>query len=148
MSVFGEVLQAVSWTACRNSFFAFGILVTGRPIWGFAPGGKPVSIGEDICEVTVAGTSIPKRFEVDPGANVNALLADVAQRAATYIRAVPARRVAPAPSDVDRLETLREPCPEAPTAGAEVIRLLDEIGSPATVASTGGRYFGFVIGGV
>jgi glutamate/tyrosine decarboxylase-like PLP-dependent enzyme len=28
-----------------------------------------------------------------------------------------------------------------------VIRLLDEIGSPATVTSTGGRYFGFVIGG-
>jgi glutamate/tyrosine decarboxylase-like PLP-dependent enzyme len=29
----------------------------------------------------------------------------------------------------------------------QVLRELDEIGSPATVASTGGRYFGFVIGG-
>jgi glutamate/tyrosine decarboxylase-like PLP-dependent enzyme len=148
MSAFGEVLQAVSWTAMRRFILRRGISVTGRPIWGFPPGGKQVSIGEDICEVTVAGTSIPKRFEVDPGVDVNALLADVAQRAAAYIAAVPARRVAPAPSDVDRLEALREPFPETPTAGSEVIRLLDEIGSPATVASTGGRYFGFVIGGV
>src|SRR4029077_10923983 len=31
---------------------------------------------------------------------------------------------------------------------SEIIRLLDEIGSPATVTSTGGRYFGFVTGGV
>jgi glutamate/tyrosine decarboxylase-like PLP-dependent enzyme len=27
------------------------------------------------------------------------------------------------------------------------LALLDEVGSPATVATTGGRYFGFVIGG-
>lgn len=37
--------------------------------------------------------------------------------------------------------------PETPTDAHDVIALLDEIGSPATVASTGGRYFGFVIGG-
>jgi glutamate/tyrosine decarboxylase-like PLP-dependent enzyme len=32
-------------------------------------------------------------------------------------------------------------------AAAEVLEELDAIGSPATVASAGGRYFGFVIGG-
>jgi glutamate/tyrosine decarboxylase-like PLP-dependent enzyme len=37
--------------------------------------------------------------------------------------------------------------PYGPTSDADVIALLDEIGSPATVASAGGRYFGFVIGG-
>jgi glutamate/tyrosine decarboxylase-like PLP-dependent enzyme len=37
--------------------------------------------------------------------------------------------------------------PQGPCDPAEVLALLDEIGSPATVATTGGRYFGFVIGG-
>lgn len=82
------------------------------------------------------------------GVDMKALLTNVAQRAAAYVEAVPARRVAPTSDDVSRLESLREPFPEGPTTECEVIRLLDEIGSPATVASTGGRYFGFVIGGV
>jgi glutamate/tyrosine decarboxylase-like PLP-dependent enzyme len=42
---------------------------------------------------------------------------------------------------------LHEPFPDGPSDPAEVIRLLDEVGSPATVVSTGGRYFGFVNGG-
>jgi glutamate/tyrosine decarboxylase-like PLP-dependent enzyme len=37
--------------------------------------------------------------------------------------------------------------PPAPTDPAEVIALLDDLGSPATVASAGPRYFGFVTGG-
>src|SRR6266478_3677738 len=76
------------------------------------------------------------------------LLADVARRAATYIEAVPDRSVVPRPEDLSRLHALGGPLPEAPSAASEVIRLLDEIGSPATVTSTGGRYFGFVTGGV
>ncbi|MBV9170371.1 MAG: aspartate aminotransferase family protein, partial [Chloroflexi bacterium] len=36
--------------------------------------------------------------------------------------------------------------PERGEDAADVLRLLDEVGSPATVASAGGRYFGFVIG--
>src|SRR5437899_3996754 len=76
------------------------------------------------------------------------LLADVARRAATYIEAVPDRSVVPRPEDPSRLHALGGPLPEAPSDASEVIRLLDEIGSPATVTSTGGRYFGFVTGGV
>jgi glutamate/tyrosine decarboxylase-like PLP-dependent enzyme len=37
--------------------------------------------------------------------------------------------------------------PEARTDPARVLAELDEIGSPATVATAGGRYFGYVIGG-
>jgi glutamate/tyrosine decarboxylase-like PLP-dependent enzyme len=37
--------------------------------------------------------------------------------------------------------------PEGPSDPAKVIALLDEVGSPATVASAGRRYFGFVTGG-
>lgn len=60
--------------------------------------------------------------------------------------AVPGRRVAPRPEDIARLHELGGPLPDAPCDPADVLALLDEIGSPATVASTGGRYFGFVTG--
>jgi glutamate/tyrosine decarboxylase-like PLP-dependent enzyme len=78
---------------------------------------------------------------------MNELLADVARRSAAYLESVPGRRVSPAPESVSRLAQLGGPVPEGSSDPAEVIRLLDEIGSPATVTSTGGRYFGFVIGG-
>jgi glutamate/tyrosine decarboxylase-like PLP-dependent enzyme len=51
------------------------------------------------------------------------------------------------PEDVARLDKLGGPLPENPCAPSEVLALLDDIGSPATVTTTGGRYFGFVIGG-
>lgn len=37
--------------------------------------------------------------------------------------------------------------PEDPSDPLQLLALLDDVGSPATVATTGGRYFGFVIGG-
>jgi glutamate/tyrosine decarboxylase-like PLP-dependent enzyme len=75
------------------------------------------------------------------------LLAETADRSARYLAGLPHRNVAPLPEDVARLETLGGPLPDAPADPAEVLALLDDIGSPATVASAGGRYFGFVIGG-
>ncbi len=75
------------------------------------------------------------------------LLADASERATRYVMDVGARRVAPSAEDTARLEAFREPCPEGACDPAQVLALLDEIGSPATVASTGGRYFGFVTGG-
>src|SRR5438132_12622369 len=45
-----------------------------------------------------------------------------------------------------RRRRLGEPLPEAPTDPEAVIALLDEVGSPATMASAGGRFFGFVVG--
>jgi len=75
------------------------------------------------------------------------LLAETADRAARYIADIANRRVAPLPADVARLETLGGPLPQLPSDPSEVLALLDDIGSPATVATTGGRYFGFVIGG-
>lgn len=75
------------------------------------------------------------------------LLADAAQRAQRYLRGVTARRVSPDIEAVERLAELGGPLPDRATADEEVLRLLDEIGSPATMASAGGRYFGLVIGG-
>jgi glutamate/tyrosine decarboxylase-like PLP-dependent enzyme len=78
---------------------------------------------------------------------VKKLLAETADRAARYVNGIGNRRVAPLPADVERLKALGGPLPELPSVPAEILALLDDIGSPATVASTGGRYFGFVNGG-
>ena len=75
------------------------------------------------------------------------LLADAASRAARYVAGIDTRRVAPLPEDIARLEVLGGPLPESPCDPREVLALLDEVGSPATVATTGGRYYGFVNGG-
>ena len=75
------------------------------------------------------------------------LLSETADRAARYLAGLPDRKVAPLPQHVAGLTALGGPLPEAPADPAEVLALLDDIGSPASVASAGGRYFGFVIGG-
>ena len=78
---------------------------------------------------------------------VKELLHEASRRAELFVSHVNRQRVAPSPESVARLETLAQPLPEEPTDPREVLALLDDYGSPATVASTGGRYFGFVTGG-
>ena len=78
---------------------------------------------------------------------MRSLLIETAERATSYLEGLEERRVAPAAEDLQRLSLLDEPLPEKPRDPQSVLRLLDEIGSPATVASAGGRFFGFVMGG-
>jgi glutamate/tyrosine decarboxylase-like PLP-dependent enzyme len=80
-------------------------------------------------------------------AETHSLLADAAARAQRYLAGVDRRSVAPDSAALAALEAFAEPLPEEPADPAATLALLDEAGSPATVASTGGRYFGFVIGG-
>ena len=75
------------------------------------------------------------------------LLRTTAQRAARYLADLKDRGVAPTPQALANLGRLDETLPQRPTDPAAVIALLDAIGSPATVASAGGRFFGFVVGG-
>ena len=75
------------------------------------------------------------------------LLADAADRAVRYLDGLDRRGVAPDEAALARLRLFDEPLPDEPVDPAATIALLDEAGSPATVASAGGRYFGFVIGG-
>lgn len=75
------------------------------------------------------------------------LLADACQRAQRYLSELTARRVAPDSEMVSKLAGFDLPLPEDSTSSERVLRLLDEAGSPATVATAGGRYFGFVTGG-
>ena len=81
------------------------------------------------------------------GAGMDELLRETALRGARYLAGIGNRRVAPLPEDIARLEKLGGTLPQGPSDPAAVLALLDEVGSPATVATTGGRYFGFVIGG-
>jgi len=76
------------------------------------------------------------------------LLQETAARAGRYLEALPQRRAAPSPEALDRLALLDGPLPADPTDPRDVLALLDGVGTPAAVASTGGRYFGFVTGGV
>jgi glutamate/tyrosine decarboxylase-like PLP-dependent enzyme len=68
-------------------------------------------------------------------------------RARRYIETVADRAVAPSADALADLAKFHEPFPEHGTGATEVLATLDELGSPATIASTGRRYFGFVIGG-
>jgi glutamate/tyrosine decarboxylase-like PLP-dependent enzyme len=76
-----------------------------------------------------------------------ALLKRAARAAMDYLEDEDARSVAPRPEAVAALSALRGPLPPGPTSPETVLHLLDTYGSPATVAKTGGRNFGFVNGG-
>jgi glutamate/tyrosine decarboxylase-like PLP-dependent enzyme len=75
------------------------------------------------------------------------LIADAASRAARYLAGVGERSVAPTTAALSALARLAPPLPERGLAAERVLALLDEAGSPATLASAGPRVFGFVIGG-
>jgi glutamate/tyrosine decarboxylase-like PLP-dependent enzyme len=75
------------------------------------------------------------------------LLSEAAERGSRYVTEAARRRVAPLPEDVAKLDGLGGPLPGEPSDPMAVIAMLDGLGSPATTASTSGRYFGFVTGG-
>ena len=78
---------------------------------------------------------------------MDSLLHDAYERSLKYLKGHDSRPVFPAESAVKAMEKLNIELPDSGMDPAEVLRLLDEYGSPATTTSTGGRYFGFVIGG-
>ena len=75
------------------------------------------------------------------------ILTDAAARASRYLSTIVDRRVCPERDAVDRLQAFAGPLQDAGCDPASVLDSLDTLGSPATVASAGGRYFGFVTGG-
>ena len=79
--------------------------------------------------------------------DIEVLRAGVA-RAIEYASSIDERAVGPTPEAVAALAAFDEPLPEVGADAVDTIDLLDRIGSPATMASTGPSFFGFVIGGV
>lgn len=77
-----------------------------------------------------------------------AVTTEAARRAGGYLAAAPHRSIAPTPDAIAALEAFRRPLQDAPRAAHEVLRELDELGSPATTIQAMGRYFGYVNGGV
>jgi glutamate/tyrosine decarboxylase-like PLP-dependent enzyme len=64
-----------------------------------------------------------------------------------YLDSLQHRPVFPSQDQLSELSKLEFKLPEDSTDPVEVMKLLHSIGSPGTVATAGGRYFGFVIGG-
>jgi glutamate/tyrosine decarboxylase-like PLP-dependent enzyme len=75
-------------------------------------------------------------------------LNDAASRAINYLTDIKNRSVAPSQEAIDGLNRLGGLFPDQPVPPETVLELLDTIGSPATMATAGPRFFGFVIGGV
>jgi glutamate/tyrosine decarboxylase-like PLP-dependent enzyme len=85
--------------------------------------------------------------EPGPYGNRDALLAEAGERARRYLDGVADRPVVPLPEAFAALDQFNFPLPEKGLDASQVLALLDDVGSPATVATAGPRYFGFVIGG-
>lgn len=65
-----------------------------------------------------------------------------------YLDGVFERSVYPTQAALAGLTSFDEALPQAPCDPADMLRMLHEYGSPATVTHTGGRYFGLVVGSV
>ena len=75
------------------------------------------------------------------------LLIDAATRAAAHREEAADRPVFPSSVDLDVLRTALGSLHDEPVAAAAAVDELADIIEPALVATTGPRYFGFVIGG-
>ena len=75
------------------------------------------------------------------------LLTDAARRSVDYLERLNSRPVAPEPVALEQLSGFFKPLQDHSIEPEMVLDELDRLGSPATVATAGGRFFGFVIGG-
>jgi glutamate/tyrosine decarboxylase-like PLP-dependent enzyme len=75
------------------------------------------------------------------------VLNEAAARARQYLEGIFERHVGIQKAALERLPELGGPLPLEGLSPQSVIKLLDEVGSPATMAIMGGRFFGGVIGG-
>jgi glutamate/tyrosine decarboxylase-like PLP-dependent enzyme len=73
-------------------------------------------------------------------------LVDVAERSQRYLDAVGDRRVAPTREALAALKAFDVPLQEDSMSAKQIVEELDRIGSPATMAIAGPRFFGFVNG--
>jgi glutamate/tyrosine decarboxylase-like PLP-dependent enzyme len=75
------------------------------------------------------------------------LLRDAAERAADYRERAADGPVSRADVDLDKLRSALGDLPDGPTPASDVVAELADAVEPALVATTGPRYFGFVVGG-
>ncbi len=74
------------------------------------------------------------------------LVAEATRLAIRYLNSGNSVPVFPSDQSLAALDQFDTALPEGSADGRAILELLDRVGSPATVRSTGGRYFGFVTG--
>jgi glutamate/tyrosine decarboxylase-like PLP-dependent enzyme len=79
--------------------------------------------------------------------DLRALLSETLDRSDRYLKSLDTRPVSPRADAVAALKKLDIPLQSDPIDPREVIRELDDLVTPATMAMSGPRFFGFVIGG-
>jgi glutamate/tyrosine decarboxylase-like PLP-dependent enzyme len=82
-----------------------------------------------------------------PSDDIKQLLAATGDRSVRYLKSLESRRVSPSREAIAALAVFDTPLQDDPIDPVKVLAQLDEIGSPATMAMAGPRFFGFVIGG-
>jgi glutamate/tyrosine decarboxylase-like PLP-dependent enzyme len=82
-----------------------------------------------------------------PSDDIKQLLAATADRSVRYLKSLESRRVSPSRETIAALAAFDTPLQDDAIDPVKVLAQLDEIGSPATMAMAGPRFFGFVIGG-
>src|ERR1700678_2939812 len=75
------------------------------------------------------------------------VLTQAAVQARRYLRTIRERHAGVLPEAIQGMSALGGPLPARGENPLAILKLLDDAGSPATVASMGGRFFGGVIGG-
>ena len=86
------------------------------------------------------------KHKLPTGPDIAAL--DTAHQAAkAYLEGLDQRAVYPSQEAIAALDRFDEAFPTQGTDPTTIVQLLDQLGSPATTAQMGGRYFGFVNGG-
>ncbi len=86
--------------------------------------------------------------EIRNEANDLTIFEQVKDYAFDYMNEVCNRNVKPTEQALENLKIFEEALPSDGVSAKEILKQLHEYGSPATPAQTGGRYFGFVNGGV
>ena len=74
-------------------------------------------------------------------------MSETARRAIRYYRTVAYRPAGVSKHAIEELSRLRRPLNRFGEDPLYLTALLDDVGSPASTATTGGRYFGYVTGG-
>ncbi|MBW2596003.1 MAG: aspartate aminotransferase family protein [Deltaproteobacteria bacterium] len=75
------------------------------------------------------------------------LLESTAARAIRYLEGLYGRQVAPGEDAIGEIPRFDESLPDDTTEAELILQMLDEVGSPASMAMAGPRFYGFVIGG-
>ena len=79
--------------------------------------------------------------------DVRNLLETTTKWAIRYLEGLDNRSVAPSAEAIARLVQFEQPLLDDPVDPELVLQLLDDVGSPASMATAGSRFFGFVTGG-